>query len=60
MIRYGMIAAALVGVLYMTSAPAPAQTAATATPGAANAADPAAAPTPKLPDGHPDSERHVG
>ena len=54
MIRYGMIAAALVGVLYMTSAPAPAQTGATATPGTAKAVDPAAAPTPKLPDGHPD------
>jgi len=54
MIRYGTIAAALAGVLYLTSAPASTQTTATRTPRAANAADPAAAPTPKLPDGHPD------
>src|SRR5207244_1508626 len=54
MIRYGTIAAALAGVLYLTSAPASTQTTATRTPRAANAADPAAAPAPKLPDGHPD------
>ena len=51
MIRYGMVAAAMVGVLCMTSAPASAQT---STPGVANAADRAAAPTPRLSDGRPD------
>jgi hypothetical protein len=54
MIRYGTIAAALVGVFCMAAAPASMQTGPTATPRAANAADPAAAPTPRLPDGHPD------
>jgi hypothetical protein len=37
-----------------TIPPAAAQSAATATPRAATAADPAAAPTPRLADGHPD------
>src|SRR5580765_1878622 len=50
MIRHGLIAAALAGVLCMTAAPAAQQTA----PRAAKSADPAAAPTPKLADGHPD------
>jgi hypothetical protein len=54
MTRYGMIAATLVGVLYLTSAPLSTQTTGTAIPRVAAAADPAAAPTPKLPDGHPD------
>jgi hypothetical protein len=54
MIRHGLIATALAGMLSMTSAPVAAQTAAAATPRAANAANPAAAPTPKLTDGHPD------
>ena len=54
MIRYGVIAAALVGVLWLTSAPVSTQTAVTAPSRAADAADPAAAPTPRLPDGHPD------
>ena len=54
MIRHGMIAAALAGVLCMTSASSAQQTTAAATPRAANAANPAAAPTPRLPDGHPD------
>src|SRR2546428_706114 len=54
MIRYEIRAAALVGVLCMTFAHAAAQNAATPARGAANAGDPASAPTPKLPDGHPD------
>jgi hypothetical protein len=54
MIRHGVIAAALAGVLCMTSASAAPQTPAAATARTAKAGDPAAAPTPKLQDGHPD------
>src|SRR2546429_5157648 len=54
MIRYGMITATLAGVLCLTAAPLSTQTTGTGTPRAAAVTDPAAAPIPKLPDGHPD------
>src|SRR5438105_4653104 len=54
MIRYGMMAATLAGLLYLTSPPLSTQTTGPATPRVVDAADPAVAPTPKLPDGRPD------